>query len=371
MKKQFFFMVAAAIALASCSSEDVVEPNNGNAIDFRVAMGTGANSRSTETTTQDLGQFKVTAFANGAEYFSDLLFSQVGTTTTYNSATTYYWPSTHTVEFYAYSYYTGKTDAGVLIVLDENKLKVDDGFKTITGFTPAAEIAEQIDPVTAYATGTRAANETSGVSLTFKHMLSQIQVKAKTTNKTYKFSIKDVKIANVNSVGGTWTIAETPTWTQPETKTPASYTLSKETAVVLDPEATEAQDLMVGENSAMLLPQELTSWDKTKANINSGTYLAVLLKIETTDTKALVYPAANVEGGYGWALVPISTIWNAGYRYIYTLDFSNGAGWDENGDPILGGPILCNVDVETWESNTSNIDVDMKNGTGTTKTPTE
>ena len=43
MKKQLFLMVVAALAMASCSKDESTGINNGNAIDFRVAMQTRAS----------------------------------------------------------------------------------------------------------------------------------------------------------------------------------------------------------------------------------------------------------------------------------------------------------------------------------------
>lgn len=42
MKKQLFLTAVAALAMVSCSEENVLDTNRGNAIDFRAAMGTRA-----------------------------------------------------------------------------------------------------------------------------------------------------------------------------------------------------------------------------------------------------------------------------------------------------------------------------------------
>ena len=75
MKKSMFLIAGAALALASCSKDEPVSTNHGNAIDFRAAMQT----RATATTTANIAKFFVTAFdKNGANYFSDAEFTKDG-----------------------------------------------------------------------------------------------------------------------------------------------------------------------------------------------------------------------------------------------------------------------------------------------------
>ena len=57
MKKQLFLTAMAALVMVSCSEENVLDTNKGNAIDFRAAMGT----RASETTTASMSQIYVTA----------------------------------------------------------------------------------------------------------------------------------------------------------------------------------------------------------------------------------------------------------------------------------------------------------------------
>ncbi len=72
MNRNLFFVTLATAALASCSQNETVDINNGQAIGFRTAMGI----RAVETTTGDLGQFNVTALdASGADYFNNSSFA--------------------------------------------------------------------------------------------------------------------------------------------------------------------------------------------------------------------------------------------------------------------------------------------------------
>ena len=132
------------------------------------------------------------------------------------------------------------------------------------------------------------------------------------------------------------------------------------------------ESLMGTEGSAMLIPQQLTAWDAAgdKPNANKGAYLAVKLQI-TTKAGARVYPA-EVVGNYDWAAVPVDTNWEAGKKYVYTLDFTSGAGKVDPekedpsdptdpfkpGDDILGNnAIKFTVQVTEWVEETKDVDM--------------
>lgn len=393
MKKNLFFLSAAAIALASCSSEEVVEVNNGNAIDFRASMGAGALSRGQETTSANLERFYVTAIDEAGSptkiYFENLLFERpegvtsTESTTVFTSTTTYRWPGNDELKFYAFSYYgmpitaTSSTDAAslptALGTVDIN------GTNNQIRFTPNAAVKDQIDLVTAYATGSGSANDGTSVALNFRHALAQVEVQAKTGNTTYNFKVKGVKFANIGSEGiytfpatadanGTWTLST-------ENTAKADYVVTYNDPISNDPISlgSEVKPLWNISNDGypMLIPQRLTEWNKTAADIKGGAYIAVLLQITTKDTEMFVYPKSANTGennsGYAWALIPVpaNTVWEPGNRYVYTLDFSNGAGYDEEGNPILRGEIKMTTEVTAW----SEVDKDVSMESPSPTTP--
>lgn len=123
----------------------------------------------------------------------------------------------------------------------------------------------------------------------------------------------------------------------------------------------EAATMMgTANNNAMLLPQQLVAWASAtdKTNNANGAYIALKIQITTKDG-ARVYPA---KGDYDWAAVAIDTNWEAGKKYVYTLDFSNGAGKVDPekpkpvdptdpfnpGEDIFGKPIKFTVTVTSW-----------------------
>lgn len=337
------FMAMAAMLIASCSSDDVVSTNTGRAIDFRTSVGT----RGTETTTDNITKFWVTAIDEaGANYFSKQEFTKDGGF--FTSSQVYYWPA-GTLNFFAYS--PSETDLGATVTIDKDT-------KNLADFSPATEIANQKDFVTATASGTRAANETNGVELSFAHQLSQIEIKAKNTNTGYIYTVVGVRIGKPVSKG-TFTF-DTNKWTLTTTEK-TNYAVEYTTPPrILGAEA--ATMMGTANNNAMLLPQQLVAWASAtdKTNNANGAYIALKIQITTKDG-ARVYPA-KAKGDYDWAAVAINTKWEAGKKYVYTLDFSNGAGKVDPekpqpvdptdpfkpGEDILGKPIKFTVIVTPW-----------------------
>ena len=334
------------MAFVSCTKDTLKEVNDGYAIDFHVSTQT----RASEVTTANLAAFNVTAIdASGKNYFTDVLFSKSGDF--FISNPEYYWPGDGELKFYAYApvTLTGVSVTGSSMV--------------VSSFTPSTSIADQQDFVVATATGNKSANETDGVQLTFQHKLAQIGIRAKNANSAYKYYIKGVKIANVIS-SGNFNFSPTgdnPEWTYGDTHSTDSYFIKYDKAmsthlgivgtnlmctVTADKNGAEVLDYSVG--NAMLIPQQLTKWDKTDAP--RGAYLAVLAKVETVGG-SIVYPKdASTSGSeYDWLLVPIDTKWEAGNRYVYTLDFTEGAGFDESGEEVLGGPVKFTMEVDEWD----------------------
>ena len=154
------------------------------------------------------------------------------------------------------------------------------------------------------------------------------------------------------------------------TKTLADF--SPKTTIADQKDCVSCKSLMGTGGSAMLIPQQLTAWDAAgdKPNANKGAYLAVKLQI-TTKAGARVYPA-EVVGDYDWAAVPVNTNWEAGKKYVYTLDFTSGAGKVDPekpnpsdptdpfkpGDDILGNnAIKFTVQVTEWVEETKDVDM--------------
>lgn len=376
MKKLFFYMVAAAIALTSCSSEDVVEVNNGNAIDFRVAMGPGANSRSVVTTSTNIPSFYVTAILDGGKgenYFEDELYLLGSSSFAHeNAAFDYFWPANEDIKFFAYTYGVQKTDGKPGVTELDKKyfgsVSISKDGQTFTGFSPMPLIEDQVDFVTAQAVGSRADNESAPVELEFNHALSQIKVSARNKHPFYEYEIYGVKIANVISEDN-FDMGDS-TWENSSDSKTSSYTITYNSPVVLsstlDDPKYNGLDLMGGD-AAMLIPQPLSPCEVNSetdvASPSTGSYIAVLMRVISTDTNAQVYPKDSNENiitvnnngtdvKCAWAIVPIDTEWEIGNEYVYVLDFTNGAGYDEGtGIKIFKGLATFTLKVNPWASN--------------------
>ncbi len=346
MKKTPLILFAiSAFALASCTEDESVNLNQGKAIDFRPALGT--RTRATEITNANLNEITVAAFQGSqtSPFFNPTLFTK-GTDNYFTSTPEYYWPGDDSaLDFYAYS---PAAPGGTLTLTTDEK--------TLSDFSPASDIADQVDFITSYASGKKSANEDSGVELTFDHRLAQIEIMAKSENEAYVFQVSGVRIGKSVSKGSfdfttnAWTLGTDKSIYEETYSTPKTL---GETAV----------NVMGDEGNAMLIPQQLTAWDPEgdATNTAGGAYLSVKLQINTV-AGAQVYPFPSDPQSM-WASIPISDNWEAGKKYVYVLDFTHGGGHvDPNdphhGDPVLGGPIKFTVNVTDWESD--EIDTSMQ-----------
>lgn len=65
-------------------------------------------------------------------------------------------------------------------------------------------------------------------------------------------------------------------------------------------------------------------------------------------------PANSVKYQFGWVCVPVDVNWERGYKYIYTLDFTDGVGIQDPEDhnpgvPIIGSGIKFTVSIDSWK----------------------
>ena len=320
-------MGIAALAFASCAKDTVTETNNGQAIDFRVAT-----TRATEVTTNTLENFYVTAISatvsgetvtEGNNYFENAEFTKSGSY--FGSTPAYYWPNDGILNFVAYAPNADKLGGTLSISKDG---------KTLTGFAPAEDIANQVDFIVATASGSKA-NEADGVALTFNHMLSQIEIKAKNTHAGYKYEVAGVRIAGV--LGQADFDFDSKEWDFTNYSTvKKTYEVELANHVTLDGTGVNVMgQVTVGEgetesDNAMLLPQDLS------ADGMSATF-GIYVKVTSTSTGSQVFPSTDgddddeIIDAYGWMDVAVTTNWAAGYKYVYTLDMSQA---DELGKPI-------------------------------------
>lgn len=353
-RTHLLFAAFTALTLASCAED---EPISVRSSDEAISFRSGMSTRATETTNANLSSIYVTAFDGTNPYFENINFTK-GSDSFFNSAAKYSWlENNDTIKFFSYSPGMDQLGADVTIPTGEANVQLEN-------FSVPESIADQVDFITATASGTKKDNENTGVELTFDHRLSQIEIMAKSENPTYTIKVTGARIGRVEYLG-TFDFA-TKEWTLDDWHDTAIYDTSCDEITLTE----EPQSIMGTTGNAMLMPQTLTPWSPVNDpdNVARESYLSVLVQITRTDSGFQMYPFSNdtktdASGNvrkYAWASIPLSGTWEQGKKYVYTLDFTYGAGNvdpdDPNpGEPVLGGDIKFTVDVNNWTEADSTI----------------
>lgn len=395
MKKLMFLLPLAVAAMVSCSNSDEVfesAPQLRNT-ELKLFPQIQGNTRGVVETTSSLSAFDViikgsfaTTATGGASDVSALVSATKGGSG-WSLGTNYFWGDESTsASFTAYANaYTAAVDA--------------DATQLISQVVPAA-LASQKDLLVAFNSGAKTAFA-SGVPLHFRHAMSQVVVNASyATDGTYseQFPALNIKVKSVKFVN----LANTGTLTLPtastasgETYTAAwsavsgteEYVCSPSSPVTLGASASYI-DQSEANNPLLLMPQTTAATtDLAKADVTSttGAYMMLLVDINYVESRIVgaetykrfdLYPMPQtpltadqttdgIEDNYAWIAVPVNIDWKAGYKYTYTLNFSNiacgkaapgateGAEGVNAGDPIISGvkqPLTFLVTVESeWQ----------------------
>lgn len=370
-------VAVVATVFASCSNEEElanVGKSESNAIRFAGISGL-SDTRTTPIGTTNLTttNFDVMAFMGNALFMGGKHVSGVsdhGVKIVYKtSAWDYadpdqmaYWPTEGDVDFYAVS--PAISDGLVL----------DNGFaydmtsvaKTISYRTVDEYITTGTNHDVMYAVTKGCNKENNGtmpVQMNFKHILSQVVFKAKTTSSILEVDVENVKIHNFVLSGKFTLPAREPAmsdWTLSPVAAGA-YTVKLNAANVKTKNAVvELSDM---NSPLIMIPQKLTKWSTysagTAVSIHEAdnaieSYLEISMKLKQNDSyligsatayKTVYVPFDNGEDG-----------WQPGKRYIYTLIF--GGGYDDQGEPILS-PIKFEAATTNWVD-AAGTDVNIK-----------
>lgn len=366
-------VAVVATVFASCSNEEElanVGKSESNAIRFAGISGL-SDTRTTPIGTHNLTStnFDVMAFMSsdnalfmGGKHVSGV--SDHGVKIVYKtSAWDYddkdkmaYWPTVGDIDFYAVS--PAITDALVLqgFVYDMTSAAKTISYSTVDEYNSAGTNHDVMYAVTKGRN--KKNNGTMPVQMNFKHILSQVVFKAKTSSSILEVDVKSVKINNfVHS--GTFTLPAGEPAMSDWKLSPAAkgaYTVKLNAANVKTKNA--VVNLSDMNSPMMLIPQKLTKWStysagaavsKLEADKAKECYLEISMKLKQNDSY-LIGSAAE----YRTVYVPFdnATGWEPGKRYIYTLIF--GGGYDDQGEPILS-PITFDAATVDWADASADV----------------
>lgn len=370
-------VAVVATVFASCSNEEElanVGKSESNAIRFAGISGL-SDTRTTPIGTHNLTStnFDVMAFMSsdnalfmGGKHVSGV--SDHGVKIVYNtSAWDYddkdkmaYWPTVGDVDFYAVS--PAITDDLVLqgFVYDMTSAAKTISYSTVDEYNSKGTNHDVMYAVTKGRN--KKNNGTMPVQMKFKHILSQVVFKAKTTSSILEVDVENVKIHNfVHS--GTFTLPAGEPAMSDWKLSPAAkgaYTVKLNAANVKTKNA--VVNLSDMDSPLMLIPQKLTKWSTysagtavsiLEADKAKECYLEISMKLKQNDSY-LIGSAAEYKTVY----VPFdnATGWEPGKRYIYTLIF--GGGYDDQGEPILS-PITFDAATVDWADANAGADVNV------------
>ena len=355
----FCVALASLVLATSCSQDDLqtakfsqntinpnVELGDQPISTFAAAKGKAVKSRAVETTITNLGSFTMNAFQDGeTNYMNNVEYTTSDNGSSWTTAAgKFFWPVEGDLHLYGYAPAAPGTSG---------TFKIDKDAQTLTDFVPFETAAAQQDFVYAKSTGNNATNGTTGVELNFQHALTEISVAAKNSNTAYTVKVTGVKLGNVKTKG-TFTFPSiansAASWTLSDVaEDVGSYETTWSTATELSSSVSTLDEANV---AFMLLPQQLEKSEKA----SEKAYLALKVNITMQGGKVI---------RDGWAYIGLNTNWEMGKHYAYTLDFSDGAGQDENGKQIISGKeMVLKVKVTPWDAKA--VDLPEKFITGTT-----
>lgn len=381
MKNQgFVLLLALALCTTSCKNDIITEVQPKETISFHPL--TSASSKVIATTESTLHSYNVMARAVNSAY-SSFNFDETHTKLngSWSSSATHYWPGDKSQEFR----FTAISPAGFADSLSTRPTLQIESDK-ILGIRPKRQAFQQVDLMIARTrcspSSTSYTSNGNKVPLQLKHALAQIIVQAQCDNPQISVEVVGVKLGNIvpradftipntestGTMTGVWSnyVNEHTTYVSGGTdKSPRTLTASP-------------QNIMMGDGSFMIIPQNPSaSWNGT-ANDTIQPYIAVLCRIKQNNgngNMALLYPTdANK---FGYAAVGVNTQWTPGKTYTYTLKFFSGSGGagkvpPETMDPseptdskvdktptpganVVGGALSFTVTTTDWNNNNNDL----------------
>lgn len=333
-KKLIYFVLGTLFMLASCSQEEPRSelPGDSSRIYFRSYLPTVTQTRAGVVSYDNFNTCQVTCFnpddpetinlSTGeiTPYFSDICFKKDATGRFFSQGDDECkWPDNKN-RLHFFAYYPS---------VDSMKKITGDGFFNLVNasklfygtpvidyclekFRVAPDIADQVDFLTAYSTGSMSENGASGIELDFKHQLARVELSAWGANDKYDFEIAGVRIGNplVESNFSLSALSRAAdnatTWqTISARQAPVEHIFSRGETIVLLSKSTgshasenTAASVMGTAGPAMVIPMpaRIEAWegknDPAIATIPYTTdklYFSILLRVINRDSE-VVYP---------------------------------------------------------------------------------
>lgn len=321
--KKIFLLPAALFALASCSNDSVVEQNPSKVVEQNVLQIYPAIAGVTRGTVWDNSNFAAFKLNSSLTFQTDATTPNststdpsINETKQFNGETVTKTSGVWTFEGNKEWYWPSKSASSSFTAWAPIT-------ESAGSYTASTTLADLQDIVVAYNSGS-ASDFASGVPLKFRHITSQIVVKADNSAAAkVKIEVKGIRLNNIKN-GGSWSLPTASTadalgynpW-----GTTVSGTANYVANITKKTLTSTAADI-TGSDPLLLLPQQLETADIGNA---SGQYLSVLVKITDATTSALIYPKNNDNSeDFAWAAVDVNTKWEPGKKYIYTLHFTEG-----------------------------------------------
>lgn len=320
MKKGFFMMGVAALALASCAQEEVIEtsPSNVNQREIGFEMYVG-NPTKAVIDNATLNEFKVWGGYDGVlnNVFSDLQIDKPESGNVWKPAiaNAQYWVPDKQYYFAAYAPVTG---VGTVSANVDNK-NLD--FKGVI-----INATAQNDLI--YATANKKTDnpievDPGSVALNFDHVLSMIKVTITSGfNAQHKITVSNLKIAGMNSTGDF--SGATKKWSNQNTPDVTGFTGWADDAASTGGEGTAES------NEFIVMPQTLAA------------------DAVTITFDAVVTDANNEEVGSHSFKGTLSDAWVESNRYNYTVTLTPEMFQDGDDDDQDIFEITFTPDVSDW-----------------------
>ena len=389
--KKILLTMAAALALVSCSQDDLmqgIENRPTGAISAKVFVptvtrGTALNNEGDLVNSDngfDLYAFRMDThgqFMGNGDGGNNVGVPFVGSEIDgaymwdyENKSQMYFWSEAegNEVKFYAVSPKNSLTDGFLTKTVYHDNMTLN--------YTSSTICREQVDlmyAVTDNLSSTDGNHIENGIDLQFHHALSQIVFNAKTESALIYADVTDVKIKNVYQEASFATIYAEP-YRIAEDKSSAIFpwdnydVLTDYTAELMCDESypTNINTLYDEDGNETHTTSECGKYNDGRLTDSSEALLLIPQNLESNNTVLSITCSVRFNGENGDVIivdnqtieVPVTTNWQPGYKYTYTLIFTA-----EMGNPIK----VQSANVDIWnDSGNTDVDVNGENGESNT-----